>query len=122
MLNLQKFAARIAEVQRAYVTPCWEWQGSIKTDSGYGRYRTRVNGKQVPEYAHRFSYTVFNGPIPANMVIDHLCQNRKCTNPQHLQAITNEENVRLGHTGHAGIYSPMAGYFNSAVVTARMLV
>jgi hypothetical protein len=66
---------------------CWEWQGYVNR-SGYGQFR----GK----YAHRGSYEMFRGPIPQGLEIDHLCRNRKCVNPAHLEAVTQKENQLRG--------------------------
>lgn len=66
---------------------CWVWDRSI-CGSGYGRIRS--DGTQW--LAHRLSYELFRGPIPAELVIDHLCRNRKCINPAHLEVVTNREN------------------------------
>lgn len=44
-------------------------------------------------YAHRWSYEYFNGPIPDGLVIDHLCRNRWCVNPDHLRAVTHRDNL-----------------------------
>jgi len=71
---------------------CWEWQDTISSITGYGR--IWKNGKNV--MAHRFSYEFFNGPIPEKMTIDHLCKNRKCVNPFHLDLVTRHENASRG--------------------------
>lgn len=74
---------------------CWNWSGS-HTPKGYGR--ISVSGKAA--YTHRESYQLHVGPIPAGLHIDHLCRNRGCFNPDHLEAVTPGENIRRGLTGH----------------------
>jgi hypothetical protein len=75
---------------------CWEWQGSLDR-KGYGE----IHAPGYPNNrvrAHRFSYELFVGPIPRarNIVIDHLCRNPRCVNPQHLEVVTQRENVIRG--------------------------
>lgn len=72
-------------------TDCWEWYGSC--DSwGYGQ--VYVNGRGIK--AHRYYYEKCNGPIPASKQLDHLCRNRRCVNPKHLEPVTVATNVRRG--------------------------
>lgn len=71
-------------------TGCWEWQR--KTSRGYGR--KRVNGKKV--LAYKFYYEQKNGPVPIGFELDHICENKKCVNPDHLIPVTHAENVRRG--------------------------
>jgi hypothetical protein len=70
---------------------CWTWRAA-RDRYGYGT--IAVDRKKRP--AHRVSYSVFRGPIPEGMVIDHLCRNRACVNPWHMEPVTNEENVNRG--------------------------
>lgn len=66
---------------------CWEWIGSLNLQ-GYGQF-TYSGGNR----AHRYSYEYHKGKIPEGLTIDHLCSNRKCVNPDHLEAVTLKVNV-----------------------------
>lgn len=72
---------------------CWRWLGKLNT-GGYGRFG--VCG--VIMQAHRFSYELHKGPIPPGLQIDHLCRNRYCVNPEHLEAVSQRENLLRGKT------------------------
>lgn len=71
---------------------CMLWMGTMRRD-GYGS--LCVNYERW--LAHRFSYSVFNGSIPDGLVIDHLCRNKRCVAPDHLEAVTQAENMRRGN-------------------------
>lgn len=70
---------------------CLEWNGHIATN-GYGR--IHWNGRQ--QQAHRVAYELARGPIPEGLVLDHLCRNRRCINPGHLEAVTEQVNIVRG--------------------------
>lgn len=70
---------------------CWEWTGIL--EQGYGN--IAVNGSRVK--AHRWAWESLVSPIPEGMVLDHLCRNRSCVLPDHLEVVTPGENTRRGH-------------------------
>ena len=70
---------------------CWEWI-AFRTKDGYGRFR--VGGGKV--LAHRFAYELLVGPIPEGLESDHLCRNRGCVNPAHLEPVTQQVNRLRG--------------------------
>ena len=72
---------------------CVVWTGSL-TAEGYGN--LRIPGEDRNDYAHRVSYELHVGAIPEGLVIDHLCRNRACVNPSHLEPVPHIENVRRG--------------------------
>lgn len=77
------------------VCECWEWLASKKVD-GYGRCGI---GDGKLGYAHRVSYELTIGPIGVGLQLDHLCRNRSCVNPWHLEPVTQQENTRRGEAG-----------------------
>jgi len=74
---------------------CWTWKAS-HFRNGYGAFHPR-HGETTT--AHRYAYESLRGEIPEGIVVDHLCRNRGCVNPDHLEGVTNDENLRRG-AGH----------------------
>ena len=81
----ERFRARYEVADRG----CWEWLGVLNA-AGYGRFRTS-DGRKVA--AHRYSYELHVGLIPNDLTLDHLCRNRRCVNPAHLEIVTRGENT-----------------------------
>ena len=83
-----------AKVKINHETGCWDWTGSF-TRGGYGSFSYKGKTTRV----HRFSYTHFIGEIPEVLDIDHLCRNRACVNPLHMETVTRKVNCRRGECG-----------------------
>ena len=75
------------------LTQCWLWHACIVR--GYGQFTMKDSGiKQI--YAHRLSYELLIGSIPNGLTLDHICRNRSCVHPGHLEPVTNATNILRG--------------------------
>lgn len=111
---------------------CWIWPG-MRNAKGYGQTTSNPkvrapNGDKLSCLAHRRAYQLLVGPVPNGMQLDHLCRNKACCNPAHLEVVTNAENMRrsMPHRpklratckhGHA--YPPDARVYKGARVCAE---
>ncbi len=82
---------------------CWPWPDR-KLSNGYGVIRAGVGKTHTKLYVHRASYETFIGSIPDGMQIDHLCRNRSCFNPEHLEPVPNRTNFIRGEHPNAVVY------------------
>src|SRR3990167_7138031 len=79
--------------RRITVTPtCWLWLGA-HTSGGY----SEVWWEGKVKYVHRIVYELLIGPLPPGLLSDHLCRNRGCVNPSHIEFVTNKENINRGN-------------------------
>lgn len=85
MVNSTNFAAE---------NGCWEWQSTM-SENGYGIFTHHEMGRV---FAHRLALHVAGYPVPAHLTVDHLCRNRKCVNPDHLEQVPVEVNILRGMT------------------------
>lgn len=86
-----KLAGKFALGSQRPASGCWIWTGSI-LPNGYGQ----VFAGNWKVSAHRLGYVLAYGPIPKGLELDHLCRNRSCCRPDHLEPVTRRENIRRG--------------------------
>lgn len=87
---------------------CWVWRGYTR-QNGYGD--INVHGRRIR--VHRLVYEMLVGPIPTGCDLDHVCRERACVNPDHLEPVTRRENLRRGLRGilhtHCPAGHPLSG-------------
>jgi len=79
-----------SKVRQNEMTGCWEWIGPLYSN-GYGQFH--YEGRHT---ANRIAYEHLVGPVPDPLVTDHLCRNRACVNPAHLEPVTQSVNILRG--------------------------
>lgn len=84
----------LAKIEEDPETGCWNWIGAVEKNSGYGKFHWDMERRTVR--SHQFAYAYFKEPIPDDLQVDHLCRNRRCANPAHLEAVTQATNIRRG--------------------------
>ena len=83
----------LTQVGFAHGENCWLWKGTVG-DWGYGL--VKLPGERQARKAHRAVWGIYRGEIEPGQVLDHLCRNRLCVRPDHLQAVSNRDNILLG--------------------------
>lgn len=82
---------RLLDDRRITESGCWEFTGEVAWN-GYGM----LSEQGRRRVTHRIAYELWVGPIPEGLQLDHLCRNRACFNPDHLEPVTRQENIRRG--------------------------
>lgn len=89
---MDRFMSKVCKLPNG----CWAWNGA-RNRWGYGKFTVG----RVTVAAHRYAYAKLVGRIPDALTIDHLCRNRSCVNPEHMQPVTMRENLLRGDTFQA---------------------
>lgn len=83
--------------KKVHIQPgCWEWTGA-RQSRGYGRFGIGPRGRMHTYLAHRLTWTWLVGAIPDGLTVDHLCMNKGCQNPMHMELVTRSTNSSRGN-------------------------
>jgi hypothetical protein len=99
-----RFAAKVE-----FDGECWLWLAS-KDRCGYGQ----IFWGGRPHKAHRVAYALLVGPVPQGLELDHLCRNRHCVRPSHMEAVTHRENLKRGLRGVMTTHCPAGHPYDTA--------
>lgn len=112
--RIARFMAKVEKQESG----CWMWTGN-KTRNDWRAYgATSLNGNGTT--AHRVGYMLLVGDIPESHDLDHLCRNRLCVNPEHLEPVTRSANLRRGHEARGCIRGhSLVDKENISVVTRK---
>jgi hypothetical protein len=118
MKHTNRNAQFLSKIERT--EGCWNWLGHLDIE-GYGMFFHLRRSDR----AHRVSYETFIGPIPDGLVIDHLCFNKACVNPLHLEPVTIKENTRrfyktLVHCPNGHEYTPENVRIRAGTIDTRV--
>lgn len=91
--HLERLLDRVVMIAAGYASECWDPQYA-RDVNGYCNIKVRPDPRS--KKAHRYAYEQMVGPIPNGLVLDHLCRNRWCCNPAHVEPVTQAENVLRG--------------------------
>lgn len=95
---LSTYPNGIDDIVELHRDPCWIWQRNTSgKGNGAGRGYGRITYRGETRDVHRLSFVCWNGPIVGSKVVDHICNNRLCCNPNRLQLVTQKKNLRLMH-------------------------
>ena len=90
--------------RRPDLGPCWVWANAYLNESGYGQFG--LTGRKLI-LAHKWAWEQENDPVPDGLELDHLCRNRACVRPSHLEAVPHAVNTQRGLNGDLKPETPL---------------